>query len=205
MARPREFDEAAALDAAIECFWSRGYETTSVRDLSGAMGISGPSLYNTFGDKRTLFRQALDHYVERGVHERIRRCESELEPRAAISVFLGEMIELSLADKERKGCLIVNSALELSPHDAEFQAALTLVLRDIEAFFYRCAQAGQANGTINALPTAEDLARMLLGLLMGLRVLARSRPEPELLRGLIRPVLALLDTGVAPNQQRSHS
>lgn len=54
MARPREFDEAVALDAAIQCFWSRGYEATSVRDLADAMGIAGPSLYNTFGDKRTL-------------------------------------------------------------------------------------------------------------------------------------------------------
>lgn len=66
MARPREFDEAVALDAAIQCFWSRGYEATSVRDLADAMGIAGPSLYNTFGDKRTLYRQALEHYVERG-------------------------------------------------------------------------------------------------------------------------------------------
>ena len=58
MARPREFDEAVALDAAIQCFWSRGYEATSVRDLADAMGIAGPSLYNTFGDKRTLGRRS---------------------------------------------------------------------------------------------------------------------------------------------------
>ena len=71
MARPKEFDESEALNAAIQCFWSRGYEATSVRDLADAMGISGPSLYNTFGDKRTLYRQALDHYVERGFCNRV--------------------------------------------------------------------------------------------------------------------------------------
>lgn len=193
MARPREFDEAAALDAAIACFWSRGYEATSVRDLTAAMGIVGPSLYNTFGDKRSLYQRALAHYVERGFCERVRRFESQLTPREAIGAFFDEIIELSLADEQRKGCMIVNSALELSPHDAEFQQALALVLRDMEAFFLRCVQAGQAAGTINATQSAEDLARMLLGLLMGLRVLARSRPESELLRGLVRPALALLD------------
>ena len=201
MARPKEFDESEALDAAIQCFWSRGYEATSVRVLADAMGISGPSLYNTFGDKRMLYRQALDHYVERGFCNRVRRFESQLAPRAAIGAFFDEVIELSLADGERKGCLIVNSALEMAPHDPEFQAALSVVLCDMEAFFRRCVKAGQGTGAINAALPAEDLARMLLGLLMGLRVLARSRPEPELLRGLVRPALALLD-GIAPSQQR---
>lgn len=201
MARPREFDEGAALDAAIQCFWSRGYEATSVRDLANAMGIAGPSLYNTFGDKRTLYRQALDHYVERGFCDRVRRFESELAPRAAIGAFFDEIIELSLADDQRKGCLIVNSALELAPHDPEFQAALADVLRDMEAFFHRCVKAGQDTGAINASLPADDLARMLLGLLMGLRVLARSRPEPELLRGLVRPALALLDDNGSPQRR----
>ncbi len=201
MARPRAFDEGAALDAAIQCFWSRGYEATSVRDLANAMGIGGPSLYNTFGDKRTLYRQALDHYVERGFCDRVRRFESELAPRAAIGAFFDEIIELSLADDQRKGCLIVNSALELAPHDPEFQAALADVLRDMEAFFHRCIKAGQDTGAINASLPADDLARMLLGLLMGLRVLARSRPEPELLRGLVRPALALLDDNGSPQRR----
>ncbi|MEB0113692.1 TetR/AcrR family transcriptional regulator [Variovorax sp. RTB1] len=64
----------------IECFWSRGYEANSVRDPADAMGIAGPSLYNTFGDKRTLYRQALERYVERGFCDRIRRFESQLAP-----------------------------------------------------------------------------------------------------------------------------
>lgn len=203
MARPKAFDEAAALDAAIQCFWSRGYEATSVRDLADAMGIAGPSLYNTFGDKRTLYRRALDHYVQRGFCDRVRRFETQLAPRAAIGAFFDEIIELSLADDQRRGCMIVNSALELAPHDAEFQAALAHVLRDMEAFFLRCVKAGQAAGVVNAALPDDDLARMLLGLLMGLRVLARSRPEPELLRGLVRPALALLDgANTVPRRSR---
>ncbi len=90
-----------------------------------------------------------------------------MAPRAAIGAFFDEIIELSLADDQRKGCLIVNSALELAPHDAEFQAALAAVLRDMEAFFYRCVKAGQDAGAINITLPADDLRRMLLGLLDG--------------------------------------
>jgi TetR/AcrR family transcriptional repressor of nem operon len=196
MARPREFDEAVALDAAIQCFWSRGYEATSVRHLSDAMGISGPSLYNAFTDKRTLYRRSVDHFFERGFCDRTKRLELQHSPRMAIVAFFDEIIALSLADKERKGCLIVNSALEVAPHDPEFQAALSLVLGDMEAFFKRCVTAGQKSGEISAASSTDDLAKMLLGLLMGLQVLARSRPEPKLLRGLVRPALALFDPPV---------
>ena len=64
MARPREFNEDAALDAAMHCFWAKGYQATSVRDLEAETGLTTPSLYNAFGDKRALFRRALERYAE---------------------------------------------------------------------------------------------------------------------------------------------
>ena len=64
MARPREFDDAAVLDAAIDCFWAEGFGGTSIRDLSERMGISGPSLYNAFGDKHGLFIQSIERYLD---------------------------------------------------------------------------------------------------------------------------------------------
>jgi TetR/AcrR family transcriptional repressor of nem operon len=195
MARPREFDEAAALDAAVQRFWTRGYEATSVRDLAERMGITGASLYNAFGDKRQLYRRALDHYVEQGFGDRVRRLESQLPPRQAIAAFFEEIVERSLADPERRGCLLVNAALEVAPHDPEFQRVVAGVLVEVEAFFRRCAAAGQADGTVTRAQTAEDLGRLLLGLLLGLRVLARTRPERALLEGTVRPVFALLDGG----------
>ena len=75
MARPREFDETTALEAAIECFWQRGYEATSVRDLADKMRISAPSLYNAYGDKHALFVQALEHYLDHSTRARIKRLE----------------------------------------------------------------------------------------------------------------------------------
>jgi TetR/AcrR family transcriptional regulator, transcriptional repressor for nem operon len=193
MARPREFEEKAVLDAAVQCFWSRGYEATSVRDLAEKMGITGASLYNAFGDKRALYRRALDHYVEQSFGDRIGRFEGKLPPREAIGAFFKEIIERSLSDTERKGCMLVNTALEMAPHDPEFQRVVAEVLVQAEGFFQRCAAAGQKNATISTSQAAEDLARLLLSMLLGIRVLARTRPERKLLEGLIRPVFALLD------------
>lgn len=192
MARPREFDEAAALDAAMQCFWVRGYEATSMRDLAGAMGMTGASVYNAFGDKRALFSQALERYVDQSFADRVRRFEM-LPPREAIGAFFDEIIERSLNDRQRKGCMLVNSALEVAPHDAQCRRAIIDILRTMEAFFLRCIEAGQQQGTITRLQAAPDLARLLLGTLVGIRGLARARPERALLEGLIRPVFALLD------------
>jgi TetR/AcrR family transcriptional repressor of nem operon len=196
MARPREFDEATVLDAAIERFWQHGYETTSVRDLADEMNISGASLYNAFGDKRLLYARALNRYLDRSFRERINRIEPSLPPREAIVAFLREIVKLSLTDKQRRGCMLVNAAIEGAPHDAN----VAVFLDAVESFFFRCVSNGQKDGTITKAHSAEDLSRSLLGILLGIRVLARVRPERKLLEGLLRPVFALLDD--APSVQR---
>jgi TetR/AcrR family transcriptional repressor of nem operon len=203
MARPREFDESAVLDAAVECFWQRGFEATSVRDLTEQMGITGASLYNAFGDKRALYLRALNHYLDQTVRERIARLEGSLPPRAAMIAFLEEVIDRSLKDRSRRGCMLVNSALEVAPHDPEFRSVVAEELEQIEAFFGRCAKAAQGAGAIPAVLAPEDLARTLLSVLLGIRVLARSRPQRPLLEGVMRPVLSLLDSpGAAAGGRR---
>lgn len=192
MGRPREFNEAEVLAAAVDCFWNRGYEATSTRELAEKMGLTGASLYNAFGDKRALYRRALNHYIETSFADRVRRLEGKLSPPQAISAFFSEIIQRSLADSQRKGCMLVNSALEVAPHDPEFREIVTEVLGHIEAFFRRCVQAGQQDGTITTTQSATDLGRLLLGVHVGLRVVARTRPERELLEGMVRPALALL-------------
>jgi TetR/AcrR family transcriptional repressor of nem operon len=204
MARPREFEEAAALDAAILCFWARGYEATSIRDLTRHMGITGASLYNAFGDKRSLYQRALDHYVEHGSVERVSRLEADMAPRQAIAAFFDEIIERSLGDPQRKGCLLVNAAVEVAPHDSGFQKIVADVLIQIEGFFRRCVTAGQRDGSISIAQSADDLARLLLGLLLGIRVLARARPERDLLEGMLRPAFALLDCHFSGQEKIPH-
>lgn len=191
MARPREFDESAVLNAATQCFWKQGYEATSVRELVERTGITAASLYNAFGDKRALYEKALDHYIEESVADRIRRCES-LPPLRAIEAFFAEIVKRSLNDRDRKGCMLVNAALDVALHDAAFRKVVAEVLVGIETFFQRCVRAGQADGTISRSLPAETLAQNLLGVLVGIRVLARVRPERALLEGVAAPALALL-------------
>lgn len=191
MARPREFDEQAVLHAAVQCFWNHGYEATSVRDLINCTGLTAASLYNAFGDKRALYGKALDHYVEASIADRMTRVE-KLAPREAISAFLAEIVKRSLADRQHKGCMLVNAALDVAPHDADVREIVAGVLVRIEAFFSRCIEAGQADGTITRSLPAKDLAAHLLGVLMGVRVLARVRPESDLLESVVATALSVL-------------
>src|SRR3974390_481002 len=109
MARPREFDEARVLEAAMNCFWARGFEQSSVRDLAERMGITNASLYNAFGDKRSLYRRALVHYLTQTVRDRVARLE-KLPPVSAIGTFFDEIIERSVDDEQQRGCMLVNAA-----------------------------------------------------------------------------------------------
>lgn len=194
MPRPRSFEVPDALEAAIDCFWDRGYETTSIRDLTERMGISAPSLYNAFGDKRQLFVLALERYADCRMRERIRRLEATCSPKLAIQRFFDELISRSLSDKERRGCLIVNSALEVAPHDRELRAVVSSYLGELESFFRRCLERAQADTDIGAHLNCHDTARLLLAVLLGVRVAARSKPDRTLLEGMVRPAMALLET-----------
>jgi TetR/AcrR family transcriptional regulator, transcriptional repressor for nem operon len=193
MARPREFDETAVLEAAMNCFWATGFEQTSVRDLAERMGITGASLYNAFGDKRALYREALVHYIEQTVHDRVARLE-KLPPSLAIRAFFDEIIERSVCDEQRRGCMLVNAALELAPYDPEIRQLVVDETTFIEAFFRRCAAAGQQDGSINGTRSPDDLGKLLLSVLFGIRVLARTRPQRFVLEGAANTVLALLHT-----------
>jgi TetR/AcrR family transcriptional regulator, transcriptional repressor for nem operon len=177
----------------VNCFWERGYEATSVRDLAAEMGITGPSLYNAFGDKRSLFRKALERYMQQSARARIARLESTLPPKQAIQAFIAEIVAHSLDDRDRRGCFLVNTALEIAPHDAEIGAEVADKLGEVEAFFRRAISTAQEKGTVPPHGDPKDLARLLLGVTLGIRVLARSKPDRKLLEGVARPALALLD------------
>jgi TetR/AcrR family transcriptional repressor of nem operon len=113
-------------------------------------------------------------------------------PRRHTSIF-EDILRRSLSDRERKGCMIVNCALEVAPHDKEFRETIVETLGRLETFFLNCVERGQADGTITSAVPAVGLAQHLLGVLMGVRVLARVRPERRLLEGVINTALAFLD------------
>ncbi|SPA42504.1 conserved protein of unknown function [Cupriavidus taiwanensis] len=192
MPRPRKFNEQAALTAALNAFWARGYQATSTRDLTSVMGMTQPSLYNAFGDKRSLFLAALDGYLDGTVRERMARLEAALSPAAAITAYFSESIERSLGDPLRRGCLLVNTALEVTPDAPDVQQTVASAFEEIRDFFRRQFTAAQQAGEVDAAFSADEVSAQLLALLLGMRVLARAAPERELLEGGVRATLALL-------------
>jgi TetR/AcrR family transcriptional repressor of nem operon len=193
MARLKAFDEERAIDAAVDCFWMRGYEATSVRDLAEAMGIGGTSLYNAYGDKRALFARSLERYANRSMRERVARLEASHRPKEAIAAFVNEIIERSLRDPDRKGCLLINSALDVAPHDAEIGAVVSGYLDEIRAFFHRNLVAARKAGQVPRKIDADSMATHLLGVIAGIRVLARTGAGRRRLEDVARPALALLE------------
>jgi len=193
MARLKEFDEDRALDLAVDCFWARGYESTSVRDLADAMGIGGASLYNAYGDKRELFVRALERYANRSMRERVARIETRHSPKAAIGAFLAEIVDRSAKDRDCKGCLLVNSALDVAPHDAEIGALVAGYLGEIRDFFRRSLEAARRAGDLPKRLDPEAISTHLLGVVLGIRVLARTGANRKTLQQVAQPALALLD------------
>ncbi len=193
MARPKSFDESQVLDAAVDCFWRHGLKSASIRDLAEEMGIAGPSLYNAYGCKRTLFMQALERYAEQRSRARIARLERDCSPKQAILTFIAETIDHALTAADGRGCLLVNTAMELPPEDHELAALIWRYLGEIQGFFERSLIAGQSAGEIPKALNAAETARLLLAVILGLRVLARTQPKRELLEGAVAPVLALLN------------
>ncbi len=198
MGRLKEFDQVKAIDGAVDCFWARGYEATSVRDLAAHMGIGGASLYNAYGGKRALFVAALERYANRSSRERIARLEATGRPRQAIEAFLAEIVDRSLKDRARKGCLLVNSALDVAPHDAEIGKVVAGYLEEIRAFFQRNIEAARRAGQVPRNIDAAGVSAHLLGVLLGIRVLARTRPDRALLESVVRPALDLLNVPATP-------
>jgi TetR/AcrR family transcriptional repressor of nem operon len=192
MARPREFDEQAVLDTATEHFWVNGYEATSMRDLAEGTGLTSPSLYNAFGDKRALYRLVLDRYVQSALVNCTEIFEGNAQPLQAIERYIDAIIAEALDDRLHKGCFVVNTALEVAPHDAEFREVVTDVFGRIERYLRDSIAAGQSDGSILTGQSAADLARLFLGASLGVRVLARTSPDRALLKGLARPLFALL-------------
>jgi TetR/AcrR family transcriptional repressor of nem operon len=110
----------------------------------------------------------------------------------AIEAFFKEVVNRSVSDKSHRGCMLVNAALEIDPHDPEFQEVVAKELSSIEAFFGRCIKAGQEDGSLRRDVPAAESSKMLLSVLLGIRVLARSRPQRTVLEGVVRSALTLI-------------
>jgi len=192
MARPREFDSDQALEKAMQVFWSKGYEATSLSDLLSAMGLSKSSFYATFGSKHELFLATLDRYGETHAASLIAILEGAQSPRQAIATILEGAVRASNAE-ERRGCFVNNCAVEVAPHDQLVARRVAKGHGRMEEAFYRAVEAGQDAGEITTRQSARALARFLNNSLTGLTVMGEGGADQATLRDALRVTLSALD------------
>ncbi len=193
MARPREFDRDRALDRAMRLFWKQGYEATSVQDLREHLGLHPGSLYNTFRDKHSLFLEALDRYE---ATEGDRTCQllgANDAGRKAIRQLFLLVVEADAKDPDRKGCLMVNSAVELAAHDPEVRRRAEASRGQLVRLFRQAILRGQQRGEINVEHDADALSEFLVNSLFGLRLTAKLVTDQATLRQVVETTLRALD------------
>lgn len=188
----KNFDVEEVLDKAMRTFWVHGYEGTSMQDLVDCTGINRGSLYATYGDKRALFIAALRSYDERKRRRLLSDLEAHHPPREAIRRVYTAFTDGVSQIGSNPGCFLTNTALELAPHDAEVRDIVARAQEGIEAFFARMIKKGKSLGEIPSHVRATDSARGLLGSLIGVVVLSRSRPDRVLLQSIVDDALRRL-------------
>jgi TetR/AcrR family transcriptional repressor of nem operon len=192
MPRAKEFEPEEALHDAMELFWRKGYEATSMRDLLEGMGIGRGSFYDTYGDKRSLFLAALNRFEKTRtawVPEALEEGDSPLE---VIGYVFERTVDGLVSFEPRRGCLLANSAVELAPHDPEVAERISRYVRRTEDAFDRVLKRARAAGEIPEHKDPRALARFLVNNLHGLRVMARAGADRETLVDTVGVVLDAL-------------
>jgi TetR/AcrR family transcriptional repressor of nem operon len=193
MARTKDFDENEVLTKAMRLFWYKGYNGTSMQDLVDGLGISRSSLYDTYGDKHALFIKALEKYKESASGEMCNIVSNSVSAKEAIKqLFVFTTREL-LSDEQHKGCFMVNSAIEVAPHDKEVSNMICQNDQQVENAFYQAIKKGQESGEITSKQNARALARFIVNTVKGLRVSAKSTTDKGVFDDIIKLTMSVLD------------
>jgi TetR/AcrR family transcriptional repressor of nem operon len=188
--RPREFDEDHALDAAMRVFWQAGYEAASTQDLCAATGLNRSSIYNTFHSKRELFSQALDRYMTARTDWLVARLEQPGPVREKLRELLWQAVEPPEGDP--LGCLVVNSLVELAPHDAEIGVALARDQARRHEALRVALDFARRDGELPATADPVALAYFVMTTVSGMRVMARGGADRAALASVAGIALAAI-------------
>ncbi|GGA46212.1 TetR/AcrR family transcriptional regulator [Paenibacillus physcomitrellae] len=182
MARPREFDQQQVLDKALDLFWSKGFEKTSIQDLVQHTGVHRGSLYDTFGDKNQLFAACLERFHALYKDHLFLILKESGEPREILEHFFDELISVAMNnDDQRRGCFITNTSMELGSVDTQISSRIGIYFQDMEARFKDFLQRSQPSGALNDNLSIDEMARFLLSTRQGLLVLGKTSPDRSLL------------------------
>lgn len=192
MARPAEFERSDVLNKAMEVFWRTGYTGTSITDLVQATNLKPGSLYGAFKSKRDLFIEVVDTYSQRrvnGFRETLSRYEHPIE---SIHAFFDHFVDELKQDEIGRGCLMVNTMLELATEDHEIRERVTRYLQSAEAAFSEVLTKAQEIGAMSPEQCPQATAKFLMTNIWGLRVLSSTRPDPEAYRQIVRNTLTVI-------------
>jgi TetR/AcrR family transcriptional repressor of nem operon len=193
MARTKDFDENEVLNKAIAIFWHKGYNGTSMQDLVDGLGISRSSLYDTYGDKHTLFIKALETYKALGSGNLCTIAGAPGPAKETLKRLLEFTVNELLGDEMQKGCFMVNAEVENAPHDAEVARLVCENDQMVEDAFFHVIQKGQQSGEIVNTQDARALARFTFNTVKGIRVTAKSTTDKAVFNDIIKLALAALD------------
>lgn len=189
MVRSKEFDVDIAVQRAMELFWERGYEATGVADLVQHLGIARGSLYATFGSKDGLYQLALQRYCETEAGPVIDRLTEPGPVLPVLRAMLLRLAEAPAGDPRRRGCMVVNAAMERIPADSATAERVAAHLRKDEDVLAAALRRGRRSGEIPPGRDARALARFLVATIQGLRVVGKATADPATLRDVVAVAL----------------
>ena len=190
--RPKDFDEGTVLDKAIDLFWKKGYEATNLEELLRVMGMGKGSMYHNFGNKRELFKLALNRFNQKFVSS----LESDLSKAKDPIVFIKDFfrsIPRQGIDEHRKGCFLGNTVAELACIDPGLEKVAVDHLERNEQTFYKHIKEGQQSGKVKSKTDARLLAMHLINLWNGINITRRMYPSAKELMPLVEMQLKVLN------------
>lgn len=193
MARPKEFDQEEVLQKAMNVFWHRGYEATSMQDLVDAMGIKRQSLYDTFGDKHSLYLTVLERYRLEQEENMTALLTSSGSLKKKLRQILEQVIKDSTTDKTRRGCFMNNAISEMVAHDEKTKIKAVTHINYVEQTFEKAIKRAQESGEISNKHNAKALARYFFNAFNGLRVVAKTNPEKQVLVDIVNVTLSVFN------------
>ncbi|MFE9707099.1 TetR/AcrR family transcriptional regulator [Streptomyces sp. NPDC005930] len=191
MGRPKQFDPDVAVEQAMDVFWRKGYAGTTPQDLVDALGIGKGSLYNTFGSKHALYERALRRYRDSQAAALVALIGEAGPVKARLRGALEFLVDMDLADPDRRGCMAVNAAAELAATDEVATELVRRMLDRTEDAFRALIEEGRRSGEIAPDRDPAALGSMLLNTVVGLRLMARVAEGPD---RLVRVIDATVDS-----------
>jgi TetR/AcrR family transcriptional repressor of nem operon len=193
MARPKAFDQDKALQKAMHIFWDKGYDGTSMSDLTAAMGLSRSSLYETFGDKQDLFHAALEHYIRVMDLKRARLFAKAGSAQQGLRDYFRGAVDFVLSEDHPVGCFYTNTAIAHEQLDKRVQGLIKQGMDKQEEDFYRLLADGKKNHTLGPDKESRSLAKFFVGLIRGIGVVARIHQDRKTLDEIMQVGLKVLD------------